>query len=164
VFALVLATAGGAGLVPVAPGTAGSAVGVFLFLVLASLWTPLYFATVATVIALGVWAADRAERWYRRKDDGRIVIDEVAGQLIALTPLLWMGVTAVGIVTAFVAFRCLDIWKPGPVRIAEGSFAGGTGVVMDDVVAGLLAAGVTAGVLGGLTALCAGATRGAQAA
>jgi phosphatidylglycerophosphatase A len=92
------------------------------------------------LLALGVWAADRAERIYG-EDDGRIVIDEVLGQLLTLAPLLWWGgASLAGLVTGFVTFRVLDIWKPGPVAWAERRFEGGAGVVADDVVAGALGA------------------------
>jgi phosphatidylglycerophosphatase A len=92
------------------------------------------------LLALGVWAADRAERIYG-EDDGRIVIDEVLGQLLTLAPLLfWGGASFAGLVTGFVTFRLLDIWKPGPIGWAERHFEGGAGVVADDVVAGALGA------------------------
>jgi phosphatidylglycerophosphatase A len=92
------------------------------------------------LLALGVWAADRVERIYG-EDDGRIVIDEVLGQLLTLAPLLvWGPASLVGLVTGFVTFRVLDIWKPGPVGWAERNFEGGAGVVADDVVAGALGA------------------------
>jgi phosphatidylglycerophosphatase A len=92
------------------------------------------------LLALGVWAAERAERIYG-EDDGRIVIDEVLGQLLTLAPLLWWGpLTWRGLVTGFVTFRVLDVWKPGPVGWAERRFDGGLGVVADDVVAGALGA------------------------
>lgn len=146
-LALVLATGGGAGFSPVAPGTAGSAVGVLLFVPLASLGLPLFAATAVGVVALGIWAADVAERVYGRKDDGRIVIDEVAGQLLTLLPLLPAGRVRSWpwLVTGFVAFRVLDVWKPGPVRWLQDNLRGGAGVVMDDVLAGLFgAAGMAA--------------------
>lgn len=142
-----MASGAGAGYAPVAPGTAGSAVGVLLFWPLASLGLPLFAATLAGVIALGIWAADLAERAYGRSDDGRIVIDEVAGQLLTLLPLVPAGRgRSVGwLVTGFVAFRVLDVWKPGPVRWVQDHLRGGTGVVLDDVLAGAIgAAGMAA--------------------
>ncbi len=88
---------------------------------------------------------------FGRADDGRIVIDEVVGQLLALAPLLALPLVERtnwrALVTGFVAFRVLDIWKPGPVRWAERRFSGGTGVMMDDVVAGALAALALAALL-----------------
>lgn len=144
--ALLLATAGGAGYAPVAPGTFGSAVGLLLYLPLASVGPWLYALAVLGLLSLGIRAADECERLFGRKDDGRIVIDEVVGQLLALAPLVLMGRPPSGalLVTGFVAFRCFDIWKPGPVRWAERRFAGGLGVMMDDLVAGVLSAVVLA--------------------
>jgi phosphatidylglycerophosphatase A len=143
--ALFLATGGGAGQAPIAPGTAGSAVGVLVYLPLASLGLTLYGVTVLGLIFLGIWAADVAERVFERKDDGRIVIDEIVGQLLTLAPLVILAPrvdlrSPAWLVTGFVLFRWLDIWKPGPARWAEQNFRGGAGVVLDDVVAGLLAA------------------------
>ena len=101
--------------------------------------------TAATLLVLGIWAADRAEHFFGRKDDGRIVIDEVVGQLLALAPLLFFtnlaGATWLALLGAgFLLFRLFDIWKPGPVAWAERHFAGGAGVMLDDVVAGVFAA------------------------
>jgi phosphatidylglycerophosphatase A len=145
--AILLATGLGAGYGPIAPGTWGSAVGVVLALPLAAGGAGLYAAALPLLLAAGIWAADEAERRFGSEDDGRIVIDEVVGQLITLAPLLgdpsalrspfWL-------VTAFVTFRVFDVWKPGPARWAERRFSGGTGVMLDDVVAGGFAALVLA--------------------
>ncbi len=159
-LAIAVATVGGIGFAPLAPGTFGALVGVGLFLILAQMGTGLYLLTALTLTALGVWAADSAERWFGRPDDGRIVIDEVAGQLLALAPLVPLGrIEELGlrpqwtldpdsgaliwfslVVTAFVAFRVLDVRKPGAVGWAERRFKGGLGVMADDVVAGVWAA------------------------
>ncbi len=146
---LAVATAGGAGFVPVAPGTAGALVALPLAIVLFHHPPWMYALVTIALLGGGVWAADHAERSFGRKDDGRIVIDEVVGQLVALAPLLWFRgerfdrtTGLVLVVTGFVAFRCFDIWKPPPVRWAERRFAGGLGVMLDDVVAGLLGAAV----------------------
>jgi phosphatidylglycerophosphatase A len=141
-LALAVATGAGAGFSPVAPGTAGAALGVLLFWPLSALPLPLYAVTVLGAIGLGVWASDLAERHFGGKDDGRIVIDEVAGQLVTLLPLLPLGrAHSLGwVVTGFVAFRVFDVWKPGPARWLEESLSGGAGVVMDDVMAGIFAA------------------------
>jgi phosphatidylglycerophosphatase A len=146
-IALLLATAGGVGYAPVAPGTAGSLVGVLLYLPFSGLGPWVYVLTTLGLLFLGIWAADEAERFYGREDDGRIVIDEVVGQLLTLAPLALLRAppSLLLMVTGFVAFRVLDIWKPLPVAWAERSFGGGTGVMMDDVVAGLLGAIVVAG-------------------
>ncbi len=162
-LAVAIATAFGAGHGPIAPGTWGSAAALPLFALLAALPPGLYTVLTVAVLTVGVWAADRAERVFGKKDDGRIVIDEVAGQLVTLAPLLalrgrdldpvsWLA----WVVTGFVVFRLLDIWKPGPARWAERSFPGGAGVVLDDVVAGLLGAvlmgaGVLVARIGGIS-------------
>jgi len=157
-FALLLATGGGAGYAPVAPGTFGSAVGVLVYLPLSGLGLGLFSITVLALLFLGIWAADVAEIVFTRKDDGRIVIDEIVGQLLTLAPLVALAPRAelrspLWLVTGFVLFRCLDIWKPGPIRWAERHFRGGAGVMLDDVVAGLLA-----GIVLGAAALAAPAT------
>ena len=91
-----------------------------------------------------------AELHFGKHDDGRIVIDEVVGQLIALLPVFWLAPERLRdpllLLVAFAAFRLFDIWKPGPVRYAERSFPGGAGVMLDDVVAGLFAAACVAAI------------------
>jgi phosphatidylglycerophosphatase A len=144
-----VATGAGSGHAPVAPGTFGSAVGLLLYPLLDALGPWLYLLATLGLLSLGVWAAEEAERVYARKDDGRIVVDEVVGQLLTLAPLSLLGVpSGFGwLVTGFVVFRCLDIWKPGPARWAERC-EGGAGVMLDDAVAGLLGAGVMAALVG----------------
>ena len=136
-FVLFVATGAGSGLAPFAPGTFGSAVGLVLWA--AWIWSGRGngFAALLAALAItgiGVWAAHGAEREYGH-DDGRIVIDEVAGMWIALVflPVGWPSA-----VVAFLAFRAFDIWKPPPARAAERLDAG-WGVMADDVVAGLYA-------------------------
>jgi phosphatidylglycerophosphatase A len=153
--AIALATGLGAGFAPFAPGTFGAALAIPIFVLLSqSLWG-LALAWGA-LMAVGTWAAGEAERRFASEDDGRIVIDEVAGQLLAFAPLLALPMASrtnfFAVVTGFVAFRAFDIAKPGPVRWAERRFEGGLGVMADDVVAGALAAavvaaGIAAGVL-----------------
>jgi len=144
-LAKILASAGGVGYAPIAPGSFGSAVGVALFALLSGLHPLLFALITAALLALGCWAADRAEHFFGNKDDGRIVIDEVVGQLLALVPLLFFAnlgaPTSLALLGAgFLLFRLFDIWKPGPVAWAERRFAGGAGVMLDDVAAGALAA------------------------
>lgn len=147
-FALLLATAGGAGYVPVAPGTAGSllVVPAVPWLALLARDRPTAMAlVVAAVVALAVWAAGRAELMLGRHDDGCVVIDEVAGMVAgaALVPPTW-GAAAL----LFVAFRVFDVWKPPPVGFLDRTVDGGLGVVLDDVVAGVYAGVVTRLVMG----------------
>lgn len=143
-MALFVATGAGSGYAPVASGTFGSAVGVLVFPLIAALGPWLYVLTTLVLLSLGIWAADEAERTFEREDDGRIVIDEIVGQLLTFAPLVILGAPTglPWLVTGFVVFRGFDIWKPGPARWAERSFAGGAGVMLDDVIAGLMSAGV----------------------
>ena len=135
-----IATGLGAGYFPVAPGTAGSAVG--LALVIALRQTSLDSARLAAslgalsglIFVLGVRAAGKAEKAFGRVDPGQVVIDEVAGQVITFvaTP----RISWIGLIAGFVLFRFFDVVKPFPARRAE-RFRGGWGIMLDDVVAGL---------------------------
>ena len=135
-LALLIATAGHVGLAPVAPGTWGSAVGVCLLLLVRLTGEAGAEALLlAAVLAVGVWSATVAERSYGRRDPRAIVIDEIAGMLVAL---FWIPVAWPGLVAGFLAFRIFDIVKPFPARAAE-RLPAGWGVMADDVVAGLYA-------------------------
>ena len=135
-LALLIATVGYVGLAPVAPGTWGSAVGVcLLLLVRLTGWAGAEALLLGAVLVVGVWAATVVERRYGRPDPGAIVIDEIAGMLIAL---LWVPVAWPGLVVGFLAFRGFDIVKPFPARLAE-RLPAGWGVMADDVVAGFYA-------------------------
>ena len=110
-------------------------------LTLLEIWTP-QLAFMLMVIFLvsmaGIWAASRAERLFRRKDPGNVVIDEVAGQMIALLPGPFYVHTWWSIFSAFVLFRVFDIWKPYPIRRLE-KLESGLGIMADDIVAGIYA-------------------------
>jgi phosphatidylglycerophosphatase A len=86
----------------------------------------------------GIWAASQAERLAQRKDPGIVVIDEVAGQMIALLPGPFYVHTWWSIISAFVLFRAFDIWKPYPIRRLE-KLESGLGIMADDIVAGIYA-------------------------
>jgi phosphatidylglycerophosphatase A len=133
-IALGLATAFGAGYLPMAPGTWGSIVGLLLWMVLpAALWSQLL--AIAAVTALGVWSASVAERHFGRTDPGQVVIDEVAGVFVTmlLNPVGWIGA-----VLGFLLFRAADILKPFPARRFE-RLPGGLGIMADDLMAGVYA-------------------------
>jgi phosphatidylglycerophosphatase A len=159
--ALALAT-WGVGLIPVAPGTWGSAVGVVLYLGLGHLTerlfnfsvergldlSPQQFPQILTTVLLltilmvalaGIWAGSRAEKLLGKKDPGAVVVDEVAGQLITFLFVPWLTTWTWSVVAGFVAFRVFDIWKPYPVRRLEG-LGGGLGIMADDMLAGFYAA------------------------
>ena len=132
-LALAIATVGGAGFFPIAPGTVGSAIGVLIYFVTMH-WPPVgQIALVAGVSLLGVAASTRAEVVLGREDPGPVVIDEVAGQLLTLllTGAGWRGALA-----GFVLFRVLDVVKPWPARRFE-ALPGGVGIMADDLMAGV---------------------------
>jgi phosphatidylglycerophosphatase A len=124
-------------------------VGVAVYLVLADIGAFAYGVTLLGLGFLGVWASDAAEQVFGQEDDGRIVVDEVVGQLLTLAPLAVLapvsGRRSPGwLLAGFLLFRLFDIWKPPPVRWAERSFAGGAGVMLDDLLAGALGGAVLA--------------------
>ncbi|MEO7970609.1 MAG: phosphatidylglycerophosphatase A [bacterium] len=165
-LALAIATCG-VGYLPLAPGTWGSVLGVGLFIILrwpalsvyASLgrrqglillnpqigFLAIELITILIVTLLGIWGASRVERLWRIKDPGKVVVDEVAGQLIALLPVPLLGIwpLKIWIIVSFVLFRFFDIVKPYPARQLEG-LHGGLGIMADDIVAGAYAAIVLA--------------------
>ncbi|MBI2154301.1 MAG: phosphatidylglycerophosphatase A [Candidatus Rokubacteria bacterium] len=130
-FAFGVATAGGAGLVPVAPGTAGSLLAALLLWLLPFSNLSLGVTLVSVVLA-GIWAGGRIERLSGREDPGLIVIDEVAGMMLSV---LVLPRTLEVVLVAFFCFRVLDIVKPFPASQAQ-SLPGGFGVMMDDLIAG----------------------------
>ena len=130
-----LASGFGAGLSPYAPGTAGTAVGVLLCLPFIRVpWAARLFFVIA-LLAVSISIAGRAEKIYEKKDDQRIVIDEIIGLQIAVLPA---AINVLNLCFAFVLFRIFDIWKPFPVKNLQ-ELPGGWGVVMDDVAAGIYA-------------------------
>jgi len=94
---------------------------------------------IVLVTATGIWAASRTERLLQKKDPSVVVIDEVAGQMIALLSVQFWSPTWWSILSAFILFRAFDIWKPYPVRRLE-ALESGLGIMLDDVAAGLYAA------------------------
>lgn len=147
-LAVMLATVGGVGYVPVASGTVGSLVALPLLPPLAALrgHSPLaYAAVLVALVAVAVWSAGRAEAVFGGHDHSRIVIDEVAGLVVAgaFLPGTW-GAAAL----AFVLFRAFDVLKPFPAGRIDGRVKGGLGVVGDDLVAGVYAGVVGRIVLG----------------
>jgi phosphatidylglycerophosphatase A len=142
-----LASGFGAGLSPLAPGTAGSLVALLPWLVLRELPLGLHLAVLALVFGAGVWASTWVVRTLQIADPGIVVIDEFVGQWIALLPLLFVPHAALWILPGFILFRIFDVWKPWPVSWADRCVKGGLGVMLDDVLAGVYAAAVLAAVL-----------------
>lgn len=143
-----LASAGGLGYAPVAPGSFGTLAG----LALAALWgfgAPEHYfwgvlATAAVIVAFGVPVGHWAERYYGRKDPQRYVLDEVAGYLVTAAwwapaagfPHGFPGWTTLG--AAYFLFRLTDVIKPWPARRLE-HLPGGWGILLDDIAAGVWA-------------------------
>lgn len=130
-----MATGLGSGYAPIAPGTAGSAVGLVLFWPLSRLGLGLQLAATVVVTLVGVAAADAVARRVGKKDPGIVVVDEIAGMWVSLLLLPMTPATAV---LAFLLFRVMDILKPFPARDLE-SLPGGIGIMADDLAAGLYA-------------------------
>ena len=136
-LALAVASAGGVGYAPIAPGTAGSLVtAMALWLVPATAGG--LVAALIGVTAAGIWSGGRVERILDRKDPGVIVIDEVAGMILSV---LVVPRTPAALASAFVLFRIFDVWKPFPADRSQ-ALPGGIGVMADDLVAGAYALGV----------------------
>ena len=137
-LALAIATCG-VGYLPLIPGTFGSLVGVGIFLLLSRTPTGLVASILAVTFA-GIWAGSRTEELAGRKDPGKVVIDEVAGQLIATVPLSFFRQWSIAaIMISFVLFRFFDIVKPYPANRFQ-ELRGGFGIMCDDLVAGVYAA------------------------
>lgn len=129
----IMATGFGAGLSPVAPGTIGTLAGILVCLASFSLSGPFRFFYVVALSAVSIYVAGRAEALYKKKDDQRIVIDEIAGLQVTMLPV---AITGLHLLLAFVLFRIFDIWKPFPLNHFQ-KFPGGWGVVADDLGAGV---------------------------
>ena len=144
--AYALATGLGAGFTPIAPGTAGALEGVAIYLAIHALHlgqsSSLFVLAVINLVlfGVGVWASNRTCAMTGVKDPRLIVIDEVSGQLICLTPLaLLQSFSIKAVAIGFLLFRLFDIYKPYPIRKLE-RLHGGLGVMADDAFAGVYAA------------------------
>jgi phosphatidylglycerophosphatase A len=131
-----IATGFGSGLVPFAPGTAGTIVGIPIYLAFSRLSWVLYFVFVVVFTALACYVSDRAERMFGEKDSPRIVIDEMVG--FQWTMFL-VAPTVLHVSIGFILFRFFDILKIFPGGYFHRRLPGGYGVVIDDVVAGMYA-------------------------
>ncbi|MDA8363034.1 MAG: phosphatidylglycerophosphatase A [Gammaproteobacteria bacterium] len=139
---LFLATGFGAGLAPLAPGTAGSLMGWLTYdAILRRLSLPLRGALVCAGFAAGVWACGRSARVLGRADPPQLAFDEVAAMWLVLCALDWFSRQRAGWhiqAAAFVLFRLFDMVKRGPVGWADRHVKGGFGIMLDDVVAAAL--------------------------
>ena len=121
------------GYLPLVPGTFGSIFGVGLFYLLRGSNPATYFLFIFGIIALGLMTSGRTEKLLNKKDPGCIVIDEVAGMLIALS---FMPYNFKVIFLGFLIFRILDTLKPYPAGRLQNRH-GAVGVIGDDLVAGI---------------------------
>ena len=129
----------GSGLLPKAPGTWGTLIGIPFFLLLSPLPLAGYMLATLALFGLGVWVCAKAGRELGVHDHPAIVWDEVVGYLVTMTaaPADWRWLLG-----GFLLFRLFDILKPWPVRWFDRKVAGGVGVMADDLVAGLMALAV----------------------
>lgn len=161
---VLLAAWGPCGYSPVAPGTAGTLGAVPLAWLLRDLPLGIHLVTLAGFVALAAHAAEQAGRYWKVADAPPIVIDEVAGYLVAMALVPWSWPAALA---GAALFRFFDVLKPWPASALDG-WKTGWGVVLDDVVAGAFAWGalvflelalqLTLGCRGGLAWYCAGPT------
>lgn len=140
----ILATGLGLGFSPLAPGTAGSLLGIPLFYAIAFFPWPLYLLTAVAFACLAIYLAHEAETLFAQKDSPFIVIDEVAGMLFTcflVTP------TAAHIAAGFFLFRFFDVVKIFPANWFQRYLPGGLGIVADDLAAGVYANLVLLGLI-----------------
>ncbi len=141
-LAKIIATAFGAGFSPFAPGTMGALVGILIWWLLhfpfinftGSYFFPFMVVMIIIVFLVGVWSSNVMEPEWGH-DPGKIVVDEVIGQWIAL---LWIPFTITNFILAFALFRFFDILKPLFIKKME-ALPSGWGVMADDVLAGVYA-------------------------
>jgi phosphatidylglycerophosphatase A len=140
-----IATWFGCGRSPFAPGTVGTLGALPVFWLLRRASWPAYLGAWCVLVGLGVWASERVSRARGTEDPPEVVIDEVAGALLALALVRErrLGAKAASVLL----FRLFDIMKPGPIAAAERLRPRGVGIMADDLVAGL-AAGLLARVVG----------------
>ena len=143
-----IATLGGIGLFPLAPGTVGSIFGWIIFIVL-SHYIEMIFATVL-IIFLSIYVSNLATKDLVNKDHKSIVIDEMAGIWLAMIPVIYIASSqyerTLYAVFTLIFFRLFDILKPYPISYVDKNFKGGFGIVLDDLIAGVFA-GILATVL-----------------
>jgi len=117
-------------------GMAGTIIAFIIFYALPASFTHnklIFGAFVAAMFPISVWLAGQAEKIFQKKDDPRIVIDEILGYW---TAVLFIPFAMPELITAFIIFRILDTLKPWPIHKMEISFKGGLGVMMDDIIGG----------------------------
>ena len=134
----------GSGAAPKAPGTFGTVAAVVLYVPLSLLSVELYGALVLLAGVIGIYLCDKTSKDWGVHDHGAIVWDEFVGYWITMfmIPVTWYWA-----LLGFVLFRLFDIWKPWPVRYFDKHVHGGLGIMLDDIVAGIMAWVVLFGVV-----------------
>lgn len=145
-LAFVLATGFGSGYSPVAPGTAGTAVGLLFVWPMASMGLAGQIAFTLVVTVLSMIAADIVAKSVGLKDPGLVVADEIAGMMVTM---IGIPITIQSALIGFVLFRIMDVLKPPPARQFE-KFRGGVGIVADDLMAAVYANLALRGILMGM--------------
>ena len=141
----LIATLGGVGNAKHAPGTWGSAVSLVLFIIISHYTDNLALLVLATTI-FAIWICHVVSVDLDEKDHKAIVIDELAGMWIGAYPAIFYTTQSERIsfvVLAFILFRLFDIIKPFPISYVDKNLKGGLGIVLDDVIAGIIAASIS---------------------
>jgi len=143
-FFILLGTVGGTGYIPILPGTAGTGIGVIIYLIFSKIskifpgpfLEPLSYLIILLVfIGAGVWISGKCNQYFKGNDNSSIVIDEVGGFLITMFALPFsMRFLLLG----FILFRTFDITKPFKIEKIQ-KLPGGWGIMADDIAAGILA-------------------------
>ena len=131
-----LALGFGSGLSPKAPGTMGTLAAIPLFLLCSYFSLSIFIAITVFISIVGIWICDKASKDAGVHDHGAIVWDEIAGFFITMIAI---PVSIETVVVGFVLFRIFDIIKPWPISYIDKKVSGGFGIMLDDVIAGILA-------------------------
>ena len=137
-----IATLGGIGLIPVAPGTFGSIFAWVVFIFISHFINMIFLTTVSLFFA--IWLCEKVTEDLIEKDHKAIVIDELIGMWISLIPVIYIASTqedrTIYAVIALILFRFFDIAKPFPISYFDQKIKNGFGIVIDDCIAGIFAA------------------------
>ena len=137
------ATLGGIGMVPIAPGTFGSVTAWLIFVYLSHYISALHMLNLTILFfILSIWVCNKASKNLKNRDHKSIVIDELVGMWIALLPVLVVANSQyeriVYALAALIFFRLFDIIKPFPISYFDKNYKNGFGIVIDDVISGLI--------------------------
>ena len=134
-----IASLGGIGLIPIAPGTFGS-IFAWLVFVIMSHFVDMLIYTIC-IVFIAIWVCEKASVNLIQKDHKSIVIDELAGMWVALVPVIYFASDQLERITyaclALVFFRVFDILKPFPISYFDKKYKNGFGIVLDDIIAGI---------------------------